>query len=407
MTDTNMPSLIPSLPRIEFDSLDGIRERLFAKLLKRAPIGSLTVELPGGRHLRQLGSEGPAAKLIIHSKRGLGRLFGGGHNGFAEAYMDGDLDIECPTGLFLWFLANEPTLRPGTRGTLIARVMDRIAHLLKPNSKSGSKKNISAHYDLGNSFYGTWLDSTMSYSSAIFEDMAEPMEQAQLRKIDTALEALQLSPGDSLLEIGCGWGGVLERAVTKHGLRPRGITISAEQLAFTKNRLAPFSAADVAVFEDYRDTEGQFDGIISIEMFEAVGEANWPTYFQTLYDRLKPGGRAVIQVITIDHDRYKVYRNGADFIQRYIFPGGMLPSPERFAEEADQAGLAIEDFKTFGKSYAETLRRWRTRFEETWTDIEPLGFDERFRRMWRYYLTYCEAGFDHGSIDVAQYTLVK
>lgn len=409
MTDSNLTAPPPLLPRVEFNQLRGVRQNLFANLLKRAQIGSLTVQLPGGGMIRQHGEgDAPRAVVTFRTDGALAKLFTGGHNGFAEAYLSGDLDIDDPTALFTWFLANEPFIKGGTQGSWLSRAMHRVAHLLRPNTKRGSRKNISAHYDLGNGFYQEWLDETMSYSSGIFSSPDQPLKHAQDAKNKRILDTLGVKAGDSLLEIGCGWGGLLEMAHRDYGVHARGVTISSEQLSFAKARLSALGADNAVHFEDYRDTEGQFDFIASVEMFEAVGEKNWSTYFQAVHDRLKPGGQALIQVITIDHDRYLVYRDGADFIQRYIFPGGMLPSPQRFEEEACAAGLSVDDVFTFGKSYAETLRRWRDVFEDRFDDhIAPQGFDARFRRLWRYYLTYCEAGFDFGSIDVAHYLLKK
>lgn len=379
---------------------------MLGRVLQRADTGAIRIDLPDGRTLKkQASGQGPSAHLAIRDWRALKKLFFGGHNGFAEAYMDGLIDMVSPTDLFHWFLANERALAGGTMGPRVGRFMQRLYHIMRPNSRRGAQRNIAYHYDLGNSFYESWLDDSMTYSSALFERMDAPLEAAQHSKYRTHADWLDLTPGMDVLEIGCGWGGFAEVAVRDYGARHTGITISRAQHDFAKTRLTALGAPEAIRFQDYRDTGGLYDRIASIEMFEAIGERQWPVFFDTIRKRLKPGGMATVQVITIEEDRFKRYRGGADFIQRYIFPGGMLPSPERFEAAAGAAGLVIDRTLTFGRSYAETLRRWRDRFDAAWPRLADLGFDERFRRMWLYYLTYCEAGFDAGSIDVAIYRL--
>ena len=287
-------------------------------------------------------------------------------------------------------------------------VTDRFWHKRRDNTHKGSRRNIAAHYDLGNAFYAQWLDPGMTYSSAKYLAPDASLEAAQDEKYRTILDQLALKPGDRLLEIGFGWGGLAERAIAR-GTHVTGLTLSAQQLAYTQDRLSRSGVADKSDlrFQDYRDVRGTFDAIASIEMIEAVGEAHWPHYFKTLSDRLKPGGVAAVQAITIDERYFESYRRQADFIQRYIFPGGMLPTVTRMGLEAQRAGLSFETVDRFGASYAVTLDVWRERFRMRWPEIKAQGFDERFRRMWEYYLTYCELGFKNGDIDVGIYRMTK
>jgi cyclopropane-fatty-acyl-phospholipid synthase len=286
--------------------------------------------------------------------------------------------------------------------------MDRLIHALRFNSRRGSRRNISAHYDLGNAFYETWLGESWFYSSGIYESESATLEDAQRVKCAHIVEALKLDGSQSLLEIGCGWGG-FALAAAPHTSRIRAITISEEQLAHARKVVQARGLADRVnvVFEDYRDTQGQFDRLVSIEMIEAVGESNWGRYFGALSDRLKPGGIGVLQAITIAPAYFDTYRRTPDFIQRYIFPGGMLPTVAKMEERANAAGLRFETVETFGQSYARTLAAWRTQFLDAWPRIAAQGFDERFRRMWLYYLGYCEAGFSRGTIDVGLYRVIK
>jgi len=286
----------------------------------------------------------------------------------------------------------------------------KIIHRLRDNSRSGARRNIEAHYDLGNDFYEAWLDRSMTYSSALFAEPIsadEPLEEAQARKIETLLDRLTLKPGDSLLEIGCGWGSLAEIAVQKQGVRYHGITLSSEQKAYTNARLPNLSEAS-AELTDYRDVTQIYDAIASVEMVEAVGQRYWPDYLATISRCLKPGGRAAIQYIRIEDDVFDAYAKGTDFIQHYIFPGGMLLSESRFRALAEANGLQWRDQHDFGLHYAETLKRWRIRFDDALEQGRlPSGFDEKFISLWRYYLMYCEGGFRGGGINVAQVTLIK
>jgi cyclopropane-fatty-acyl-phospholipid synthase len=379
------------------------------KLLPKTYNGSLRINLPSGREvmLGQTGT-GPDADLTLRNYKVVWASVRRGQLGFFERYLEGDLSTTDATALFKFYLQNRKGLDGASTGVFFSSLFDKFWHKMRDNTPDKSKENISAHYDLGNSFYKLWLDDTMTYSSAVFDGPGNSLESAQRRKIQKVLEAAEVAPGKSILEIGCGWGGVAE-AVGKAGANLRGITLSQEQLDYAKDRMVAQKLDDKVelVFEDYRDTKGQFDGIASVEMIEAVGEAHWPEYFKTIYDRLKPGGVAAIQGITMIEENFPAYRSGVDFIQRYVFPGGMLLTKEIMNEQTQKAGLLMEKIECFGQSYAQTLKFWHERFEAAWPQIKPLGFDERFRTLWKLYLSYCEAGFAEGVIDVGIYKLRK
>jgi len=329
----------------------------------------------------------------------------GGSLGFAECFLDGDVETDDLRAVFEFYLANEPIMVRALPSICSTPLHDRRFHRARRNTLAGSRLNIAAHYDLGNEFYRLWLDQGMAYSSGLFEN-GDTLEEAQARKTARVLDELHLEPGMSILEIGCGWGG-MALAAAQRGARVHAITISQEQYQEALSRAEVRGLGDVISIrlEDYRKTLGQFDRVISIEMIEAVGEENWQTYFNLIAERLKPGGIGIIQAITIDERLFDRYRHNPDFIQRYIFPGGMLPTVDQMRRAARGAGLEFEELAQFGRSYARTLAAWRSRFLLSWPRIQALGFDERFRRMWLYYLTYCEAGFDHGTIDVGLYRL--
>ena len=387
-----------------------LRQRLLQRLVGCAKTGQLSIVWPDGSRWQHVGgTPGPHAELRLRRDRAVTRLALGGDTGFAESYMDGDWDSPDLLQLLAFGAANLEPMDSVFAAKLVNAVWNRMQHALRANTLKGSRRNIAFHYDLGNEFYANWLDRTMSYSAALFSERDNDLATAQDAKYRRLADAVCLAPESRVLEVGCGWGGFAEIAIRDFGSDVVGLTLSAEQQKFAQKRLqtAGLSAhADIRL-QDYRDVRGLFDAVVSIEMFEAIGEENWPTYFQKLRSVLRPGGKAGIQVITINDDRYEAYRERPDFIQKYIFPGGMLPSPERFEKAAAETGFEIEDRFFFGESYAETLRRWHEQFEAQWSAIEKLGFDERFRRMWRYYLAYCEAGFRDGAINVAQYTLTR
>jgi len=371
-----------------------------ARLLPRDVAGGITLTLPSGkRHRLGYDRTGITCDLHLRNFRPVWSAMRRGAVGFAESYMAGDIDSSDITAVMRFYIQNRDALDKAASPVFSKSITDRIFHLMRANTRAGSKRNISAHYDLGNDFYTLWLDPTMSYSSALFEGGTASLEAAQVAKYDLVLDALALEARGRILEIGCGWGGFAEVAAAR-GHHVTGLTISREQLDYARQRLG--DKAEIR-FQDYRDTTECFDAIASIEMIEAVGEANWPTYFGVLRDRLKPGGAAAVQAITIDEALYPDYRAKADFIQRYIFPGGMLPTREILAQQAKRAGLQFETVKLFGRDYARTLAMWRERFEAAWASVSALGFDEAFRRRWRYYLCYCEAGFSEGAIDVGVY----
>ncbi len=332
----------------------------------------------------------------------------GGSAGWYRAWAKGEWTSPDPVPLFELFMANAAALGSVARPSGPVRWGGRLAHWARRNSRSGSRRNIAFHYDLGNDFYGLWLDETMSYSSALFRDPHDPtehLEQAQRCKVDAILDRLNLKEGSSLLEIGCGWGGLAEQAMERCQLAYDGLTLSAEQAEYARDRLG--SGAKI-ILKDYRDAEGQYDAIASVEMAEAVGQRYWPAYLDAITRLLKPGGRAAFQYILIDDALFDSYARGADFIQTYIFPGGMLISESRFRALAEERGLIWSDAHHFGQHYAETLRRWRERFDDAIDRGElPSSFDQQFVDLWRYYLMYCEGGFRGGGIDVAQVTLIK
>lgn len=396
-------------------SVPGFRSRVIERFLKIA----LADDIEGGIHLilpdgyeiqigpRNTGESAPVLRLLNYRAVKLS-LFRGGL-GFAEAYINRDIECSDLTALIAFYLRNRARLQASGGRFLKARSLDRLGHRLRRNSLTGSRRNISEHYDLGNDFYEAWLDWGMTYSSGFYRDGAETLEDAQDAKLDRVRALVAATQGQSILEIGCGWGGFACRAARLDRVHVTGLTLSQEQLNYARMRANRAGLGKTCTFhlQDYRTSQGQFDHIVSIEMIEAVGEAYWKLYFQTLHDRLKPGGSAVIQAITISPQYFDAYRQRPDFIQRYIFPGGMLPTKSVIAFEAERAGLQVSHSEQFGRCYARTLRTWRRRFNAAWPKIEKLGFDDRFQRRWLYYLMYCEAGFDDGVIDVGLYKLVK
>jgi cyclopropane-fatty-acyl-phospholipid synthase len=377
---------------------------------QRISRGQLDITLPDGRLFRAIGKqEGPVAAVHIHDPDVFARLLRDGELGFCDAYLEqGWSSPDLQAFLDLMNAGNEVLYR-GFPGKGLLKAYERLRHILRSNSKARARKNIAYHYDLGNAFYAKWLDETMTYSSALFKTGNEPLAVAQRAKYAALVDALNVKEGDHILEIGCGWGGFAEYAAKERGLRVTGLTISAEQLHYAQARMARAGVADRVDLrmQDYRDEHGVYDGIASIEMFEAVGEKYWPVYFDKLQGCLKPEARACLQIITLQEARFEVYRKGVDFIQKYIFPGGMLPSKTVLRQQVLKAGLEEVGCLEFGESYSKTLRHWHERFNADWADISQMGFDERFRRMWNFYLTSCAASFRGGNCDVVQITLVK
>jgi len=377
-------------------------------LARRLQRGRLRLTLPdGSTHVVAGEAPGPSAELTVKRTRFVRRLLLGGSLGFADAYIDGDVESDDIAAVIALASRNEGALAPALSERPWTQISARLMHRLHPNTRSGARRNIAAHYDLGNAFYGAWLDHTMTYSSAVFTEPEAGLASAQAEKYRRIVELAELRPHHRVLEIGCGWGGFAIHAAREIGCHVTAITISEAQYDAARARVREAGLEDRVeiALTDYRDTEGTYDRIVSIEMIEAVGEAWWPTFFDTLRERLAAGGRAVLQAITIADAVFPAYRRRVDFIQRSVFPGGMLPSPSVIGERAHAAGLTVTHRNPFGLHYAETLRRWRQAFERAWPDISALGFDERFRRTWRYYLAYCEAGFDTGRIDLEQLAL--
>jgi len=393
--------------------LSQLAARQFHKLLDRIDLGlergSLHAILPDGSQ-RLLGcrASGPECEVHLLRWRALLRLIAGGSAGWYRAWARGEWTSTAPVPLFALFMANAVSLGNVARPRGPTRWIGRALHWARRNSRKGSRRNIAYHYDLGNDFYELWLDRAMHYSSGLFrdpDDRIESLERAQQRKVDAILDRLDLHEGDSLLEIGCGWGGLAEQAMARCPIHYDGLTLSVEQAHYARDRLG--SGANI-ILRDYRDAQGQYDAIASVEMVEAVGERYWPAYLEAIARLLKPGGRAAIQYILIEDAIFESYARGADFIQTYIFPGGMLISESRFRALAEAQRLEWRDVHRFGVHYAETLRRWRERFDRAIDKgLLPASFDQHFVDLWRYYLMYCEGGFRGGTIDVAQVTLVK
>jgi len=376
--------------------------------LNRIEFGELTVVLPDNSERRYHGmAPGPSARIKVNSKRLFSRLVFRGEIGFAEAYLDQDWDTGDLQAVLDLILVNSKSIRGALPETNIVGTLERIQHWLRSNSKRQARKNISYHYDLGNAFYGLWLDDSMTYSSGLFEAEHMSLSSAQACKYEAIAEGIGANENKHVLEIGCGWGGFAEHVAKTRGAKVTGLTISKEQYDFAKKRVFEAGLADKVeiLLRDYRDEPRKFDGIASIEMFEAVGEKHWPTYFETLRERLKPAAKASIQTITVADDRFDAYRNKVDFIQKYIFPGGMLPSPQVFSQQAELAGLCVTGKLAFGQSYSKTLRLWSDQFNASWPAIQIMGFDDRFCRMWNYYLAACAASFRYETIDVMQFTV--
>ena len=398
LTDTQGQSDLPRYFAQVFEMVRTIRR------------GRLDIVLPDGRRFRAEGAEpGFSAEIAIHDPDCFARLIREGDLGFSEAYVEGGWST--PDLMALLDLAHDEvaTLFYGFPGRAWLRFYEKLRFLLRANSRRQARRNISHHYDLGNAFYALWLDASMTYSSALFEGRQQDLEAAQRRKYERLVDRSGARPGEHVLEIGCGWGGVAEYAARERGLKVTGLTISRAQLDFARERIARAGLTDRVDLrlEDYRDTVGEYDAVVSIEMFEAVGERYWPVYFGQLRDRLRPGRHAALQVITLRDDRFEQYRGGVDFIQKYIFPGGMLPSQKVLRRLSDEAGLQVVDAINFGDSYSRTLRQWHASFNARWDEVARLGFDARFRRMWNFYLCACASTFRSGNCDVTQMTVTR
>ena len=398
-----LPQGAPAAARALFRLLQGLRH------------GTLVVELPDGS-VRALGDgQGPEVQIKLLNWNPCSAALRSGDIGFAESYLAGDWHTTDLAGLLRLMLANRQALDAAIHGSWIGRLVYRLRHLLHRNTKGNSRKNIHAHYDLGNDFYRLWLDPTMNYSSALFErntqgEPTQSLDEAQHAKVRRALRMVGVQPGDRVLEIGCGWGALAEKATKEFGARVTGVTLSTEQLAWAQKRLQDQGLGERADLrlQDYRDiADGPYDAVCSIEMLEAVGREYWPTYFQSIARLLKPGGRACIQTIVIRDALFERYIRSTDFIQQYVFPGGCLPCPSEFRREAQAAGLRMVEEFAFGQDYAETCRQWRETCLTRQDEVLAQGFDARFLRLWEFYLAYCEAGFAAGDIDVVQYTLVR
>jgi len=395
-----------------FSSTKGQRDlpRWFApvfQIISKFRFGSMDFTLPDGRVFRATGQEpGPHGHADIHNVQMFARIMREGKMGFAESYLEGWFDSPDLQTLLDVIYMNNSEITPSLKVAGLVRNYERFRHWLNSNNRAQARKNISHHYDLGNDFYSQWLDESMTYSSALFQGEVS-LAEAQKAKYAAICDGIGVKQGDSLLEIGCGWGGFAEYAATLRGAKVRGLTISREQHDFAQKRIfeAGLNERVEIVMQDYRDEKGHYDGIASIEMFEAVGERYWPVYFDVVRERLKGAGRATLQVITMEDGMWQTYRRNVDFIQKYIFPGGMLPSPIALKKVISEAGLKVSGSIEFGQSYSKTLRLWHEDFKKSWTTIAELGFDDRFKRMWEFYLTSCAAGFQGRSIDVTQITV--
>ena len=383
---------------------------VLTKVLSRITVGRLVVRLPSGDEVEARGPvDGPDATVVLHNWKVLRQLLLGGDIGFAEAYMDGQWSSPDLPALIELAALNQDALGDAVTGSAILRLINRLRHGRHANTRRGSRRNIVSHYDLGNDFYRSWLDEGMSYSSGVYRSEGQSLEAAQTEKQNRIMEMLALKGGEHVLEIGCGWGGLAERLVEEAGCVVTGLTLSPAQLAYAQKRLAgPVAEARADLrLQDYREVEGRYDRLVSIEMLEAVGQDYWPVYFRRLQECLKPGGVAVLQVISITEKKFEAYLRSPDFIQLHVFPGGMLPTVTIMREQIAKVGLVLESFEPFGLSYARTLAEWRRRFLAAWPRLRQGGLDDIFGRKWDYYLAYCEAGFRAGAIDVGLYRITQ
>ncbi len=389
------------------DPFAPLARQLCTATLKKCADGRLVITEAGKSHEFGLSQE-PSANIQLHASRFWRRAVLGGDIGFAESYIDGDWSSDDLSAVVEFFARNIKNLGAKPAAHPLRAMAHRGLHAWRDNSRRGSRSNIMAHYDLGNEFYEIWLDPSMTYSSA-FYDGADNLSMAQAQKYKRLTEIMALERGKHVLEVGCGWGGFAKFAATQIGAKVTAITISPSQYEFAAKRIQQEGLGEKIDLRlvDYRDLDGTYDAVASIEMFEAVGERYWPVYFSSLQNRLKPGGRAGLQIITIRDEFFSSYRKSVDFIQRHVFPGGMLPSISSLKNEVERAGLSWHETYGFGLDYARTLAEWRLNFNQHWDDVAKLGFDARFQRFWNYYLSYCEGGFRAGNIDVHQIGLQK
>jgi len=381
--------------------------RMLLALLERIKVGTVVLTTPEGESCRFAATPEPFVELHIHDWSACRQIMRSGDIGFAEAYRDGKYSCNDIVAALSLAMMNQDIMEQTIHGTFWGTLLYRLRHLLNRNTRTGSQKNIHLHYDIGNSFYQLWLDQTMTYSSALFSHSGMTLEEAQYAKYERLLNQVQAKAGDHILEIGCGWGGFATYAARTRGCRVTGISLSREQLRYACDHVQGTPEAALTEFKylDYRDLQGTYDAVVSVEMFEAVGESYWPSFFRKLRDVVRPGGLIALQSITIGDAYFADYRIKTDFIQQYIFPGGMLPSPTRLHEEIDRAGLNLRDYYDFGQDYAETLRRWRQAFDARLERVRQMGFDEAFIKLWRFYLCYCEAGFMQQRTSVCQVLL--
>jgi cyclopropane-fatty-acyl-phospholipid synthase len=407
---------MPGLISVTLDTVDAVLPdvprmvRLALGYGSKLQHGTLDVTLPDGRTVRLGGNgPGPAAAMKVDDYGFAARLLQGGDIGIAEAYLRGEWDTPDLTQFLYLFCVNQDWMQTMQIGKPLVRTIQAIRHWFNRNTRRQARRNIYAHYDIGNAFYSAWLDPSMTYSSGLFEDGTADLTTAQNNKYRRLAEAIDLQPGQKLLEIGCGWGGFAEFAAKTFGAKVVGLTISKEQRDFAQARIQQAGLTEQVDIrlQDYRDERDRYDRIASIEMIEAVGEQFWPKYFSQVRDRLLPGGLAGIQAITIQDSLFQAYRREVDFIQRYVFPGGMLPSPQILKSLGERFGVPVIRERIFGQDYAKTLAIWRSNFRAAWPNLMPAGFDDRFRRLWEYYLAYCEAGFLSGNIDVRQVVFAK
>ena len=380
------------------------------QMAQNANYGRIDFELSDGRIFRaDSGKSGPVAVIQIEDPNVFSRLLREGQIGFSDAYLEGGWSTPDLQSLMDYLMNHNDNLHESFPGQKLFALYERFLFWMQGNSRNQARKNISYHYDLGNDFFKLWLDDTMTYSSAIFETGQESLEVAQTAKYKSIVDQMGVKEGDHVLEIGCGWGGFAEYAAKERGLKVTCLTISKEQYKYAFERIKNANLSDQVTFklQDYRDEKGTYDGIASIEMFEAVGEKYWPSYFETVRKCLKPGRQATLQIITITDDHFPQYRKEVDFIQKYIFPGGMLPSPSVLRAQIRQAGLNVIKSIEFGESYSQTLRRWHETFNAQWKKMPDMGFDKRFRRMWNFYLTSCAASFHYGHCDVTQISISR